>query len=277
MWRTGLVAGGINVMAACLLLAQGGASVRRIPVLGRVTVAGDSIRPVAGALVGTDSTAVLATTDSNGGFVLALPRPGKYELRVRKIGYTPLVRFVDVDDSLWLALALEPQASTLPSVTIAGKMVTYPARFAEVYQRASHENGVFLTREEIERRQPLDMRSLLEGIPTVMVNDRGITFRKCQQDLNGLKASTIQGSFGTTAPPKLETVTGKVQVYIDGARVTASADVDRTFGVDAVGEALRMVNWRNVQAIEIYSGVARIPAEFLNDACAVIAIWTKSY
>jgi hypothetical protein len=262
---------------ACLLVAQGPAPVRQVTVYGRVTVTADTARPVAGASVGVDSTIVLTTTDAGGRFVLTLPKAGRYDLRVRKIGYTQLVRPIDVGDSLRLLLELTPQPTSLPAVMIAGKMVTYPARSAEVYRRASHENVVFLTREEIERRQPADMRSLLEGIPTVMVNDRGITFRKCQQDLNGLKASAIQGSFATTEPAKAETITGKVQVYIDGTRVTASADADRAFGIDAVGEALRTVNWKDVQAIEIYSGVARIPAEFLNDACAVIAIWTRSY
>jgi hypothetical protein len=34
---------------------------------------------------------------------------------------------------------------------------------------------------------------------------------------------------------------------------------------------------RSIQAIEVCPGVGQIPAEFLADACAVIAIWTKSY
>ena len=60
----------------------------------------------------------------------------------------------------------------------------------------------------------------------------------------------------------------KVQVYIDGTRVTQSSSVT---------DALRLVTPRDIEAMEVYTGVARIPAEFLNDACAVIAIWTKSY
>ncbi|HVZ48856.1 MAG TPA: carboxypeptidase-like regulatory domain-containing protein [Gemmatimonadaceae bacterium] len=272
-----LAVGGVSIVFASAALAQGSVPARHVLVFGRVAVAGDTARPVSGASVGIDSMLVRTTTDPDGRFALTLPGPGRYDLRVRRIGYSQIVRSIDVADSLRVSLELAPQPPSLPAVMIAGKMVTYPARFAEVYRRASHENVVFLTREEIERRQPADMRSLLEGIPTVMVNDRGVTFRKCQKDLNGLKASAIQGAFATTEPARAETITGKVQVYIDGTRVTASADADRAFGIDAVGEALRMVNWKDVQAIEIYSGVSRIPAEFLNDACAVIAIWTKSY
>jgi hypothetical protein len=29
--------------------------------------------------------------------------------------------------------------------------------------------------------------------------------------------------------------------------------------------------------MEVYTGIARIPGEYLEDACAVIAIWTKAY
>jgi hypothetical protein len=41
--------------------------------------------------------------------------------------------------------------------------------------------------------------------------------------------------------------------------------------------ALRSVVPTSMQVIEVYTGVGQIPAEFLADACAVFAIWTKSY
>jgi hypothetical protein len=41
--------------------------------------------------------------------------------------------------------------------------------------------------------------------------------------------------------------------------------------------ALRSVVPTSMLAIEVCTGVGQIPAEFLADACAVIAIWTKSY
>jgi hypothetical protein len=61
-----------------------------------------------------------------------------------------------------------------------------------------------------------------------------------------------------------------VQVYIDGTRVTASNST-------SMAEALHLVVPRDIEAIEVYTSVARLPAEFLEDACAVIATWTKSY
>ena len=40
---------------------------------------------------------------------------------------------------------------------------------------------------------------------------------------------------------------------------------------------LAAVNPTSIQAIEVYRGASQLPAEFLDDACAVIAIWTKAY
>ena len=76
-----------------------------------------------------------------------------------------------------------------------------------------------------------------------------------------------------------------VQVYVDGVRMTRSgaAQVPSPNSGVVPGDeydvehALKIVPPTAIQAIEIYTGVAQIPADFLADACAVIAIWTKSY
>ena len=56
-----------------------------------------------------------------------------------------------------------------------------------------------------------------------------------------------------------------------------SADPFVPIDHDRVEWVLELVPPTAIQAIEVYRGVAQIPAEFLDDACAVIAIWTKSY
>lgn len=131
-------------------------------------------------------------------------------------------------------------------------MLKVPARFEDVYARAAHEHGTFFTRQDIDKLNPLDVGSLLDRVPSVYMSGNTPVFARCKGPLAG-------GSPGTST----------VQVYIDGTRVTASKST-------AVPEALRLVTPRDIEAIEVYSGVARLPAEFLEDACAVIAIWTKS-
>jgi hypothetical protein len=77
-------------------------------------------------------------------------------------------------------------------------------------------------------------------------------------------ASTVGGTVSTS----------KVQVYVDGIRVTALG-ADR--GSDPITSALRLVPMRDIEFMEVYRGTAQIPVEFVNDACAVIAIWTRAY
>jgi hypothetical protein len=153
------------------------------------------------------------------------------------------------------AVELHRHPHALTEVRIAGRMVKVPARFEDVYARAAHEHGTFFFRQDIDKLNPYDVGSLLNLVPTVYTNDRGVTFRRCTADLNGLSMSGRQRA-------------STIQVYVDGTRMTQS---------ESVKEALQLVTPREIEAMEVYTGVGRLPAEFLEDACAVIAIWTKSY
>lgn len=192
---------------------------------------------------------------------------GSYLLRARAIGYQPWIAHVDVQDSRGYEqnIALQRVPTALTEVRIEGRMVRVPARFEDVYRRGARGFGRFITREDIDRLNPLDVKSLLGTIPTIQVNDRGVTFQRCQSGISGISAGR-PGSWRPGQGPK-------VQIYIDGLRMTR----------DALGEegdiehVLRLVTPPAIQAIEVYTGVSRIPGEFMEDACAVIAIWTRSY
>ena len=64
---------------------------------------------------------------------------------------------------------------------------------------------------------------------------------------------------------------GRIQVYVNGVRVTGYGGGS---GEDAF-HALRDIRPSSVEIIEVYRGVARIPGEYLADACAVILVWTR--
>jgi outer membrane receptor for Fe3+-dicitrate len=202
--------------------------------------------------------------DGKGQFRFAGVAEGSYDIRVRSVGYKPWVAHVDLLDGRIYEqdIALERIATALTEVLIEGKMVRVPYRYEDVYRRGAQGLGKLITREEIERQNSPDTKSLLQQIPGVLVNDRGITFQRCQAGLSGL--SITPSRTGSTVSVQQ----AKVQVYIDGVLMTAREDAEH---------ALRIVPPISIQAIEVYTGVAQIPAEFLSDACAVIAIWTKAY
>jgi hypothetical protein len=104
------------------------------------------------------------------------------------------------------------------------------------YQRAARGWGKLFTRKDVEERSPSDLKSLLGTLPAVLINDRGVTFQRCQADLNNLSTALSGGQAGGTTPQPVR-----------------------------------------LELMEVYTGVARIPAEFLADSCAAIVIWTKAY
>lgn len=144
---------------------------------------------------------------------------------------------------------------TLPTIVVAGRTVSVPPRFGAAYKRAAAGRGYYFTREEIEATNPRDLEALMLRVPTVQINDRGVTFAKCQA---GLPSPDGPGQ------------SARVQVFVDDRRASLTDG-------DQVRQMLQSISPSSVQLMEVYTGVSRIPGEFVNDACAVIVIWTKSY
>ena len=241
------------LLASSLASTAGGQA-----VVGTIRSARDS-SPLFGAIVGVVD-GPFVKTDSSGRFRFGKVKAGKRELRVRRLGYEPFARFVEAagekpdEIDIWMT----PLPVRLTEVAVLGKRVTVPYRFEEVYRRAASGFGHLITLEDIERRRPFHVREMLNGIPGVQVDNYKVRFRRCGA------ANDVSFALEIT----------KVQVYVDGRRVTKFQNDETGTSVD---EALSHVNINDVQAIEVYVGVAEIPAEFSIDACAVVAVWTKRY
>lgn len=213
--------------------------------------------PIVGASVEIAQTSQRQLSDSSGRFVFASTAPGPHMLRVRHLGYLPAREsvFVSASDSVEEFVMLSRLPAQLREVLISGQQVVFPRFFEDAYKRAARGAGVYFTREYIDEWNINDYKSLFDRIPSVSANDRGVTFNRCQ---SGLEAAQ-----NPRARPK-------VQVYIDGHRMALDADDFR--GIYA---ALSSIKPRQVQLVEVYPNVSSIPAEFLEDACAVVVIWTR--
>lgn len=241
-------------------------------ISGRVTQVGDSSIALAGVDIEIVGTGMHRFTNSAGRFAYTDVPAGDYEIRVRLVGYRPAILHLEVvaGRSYRQDFAIAPIPQTLAEVRIDGKLVKVPIRYEEVYKRASRGFGKFFTREDIEQLHPYEVKSLLNLIPTVQANDRGVTFQRCQANMPS-PPGQITGGKSTAVRQSL----AKVQGYIDGVRMTTYGGNDSLTLVNQVTDVLRYIHPNDIQIMEVYTGVARIPAEFLNDACAVIAIWTK--
>jgi vitamin B12 transporter len=119
--------------------------------------------------------------------------------------------------------------------------------------------GTYFTREDIQRLKPTYMSDLVTRVPGLWVATSGRgTERQIYSNRNA-------GGLGRDCP---------AQIFVDGRLMNP-----RLGGVgEVVGMSLdEAVHPNDVEGIEIYRGLATVPAEFLTpDArCAVIAVWTR--
>lgn len=258
----------LGVWAICVAApsAEAQASTAGIELWGRVHIAGDTVG-LPGAdvrLVGSNS---VSTTNRAGLYRLRGVGSGRQTLEIRLLGYAPRTVQVDVQSAGTLRqdVPLTRLPNTLAEVVIEGRVRRVPVRFDDVYRRMSRANGKFFTREDIDELNPPDVEGILLRAPTIQLNAQGISFPKCSQG----------GAYALQPQAK---PTASVQIYVDGVRMTGRPQMGDAYAVAREQQqVLRTVVPSQIQAIEVYNGSSRIPAEYMDDACAVILIWTRSY
>lgn len=248
--------------AVCLLLAS---SLPAQTVRGRVVEAG-SDEPIAGARVealdgrGRPSGGRTLSAE-DGTFVLPLRAAGSYVLRARRLGY-PATTSQRLEVALRDTVVVDVRMSQEP-LLVDPVVVTAHSRAAEVralrdagfYDRQRAGFGRFMERPEIERHRHNRMVEILDRMPGTQRIGGTIVFRR--SSLTGTM-NRAQHNGPTHCMPKY---------YVDGAHITVQPPqgIDEVIGAD------------DVEAIELYSSAASIPARF-NDsesACGVVLIWTR--
>lgn len=198
------------------------------------------------ALVGSESNTV---TDSFGRFRLVNVPFGEVELRVRRLGYRPLLSTVVFSRgaSPDIELRISAVPDYLAPVEVREQRQVYDARLAGFRERSTKGVGHFVTRERLERLHSYRFTDVLREVP-------------------GVRMRTLRGG-GTTI--NLRGATCPPLVFVDGSPAAAGV-------VD-----LDMFDLATVDGIEIYSGMATIPAEFVTghglERCGVVAIWSRPY
>jgi hypothetical protein len=233
-------------VAAALLLA--GAPVTAQTISG-VLLDATTHEPIASgtlALLSDDSTIASVVADDSGSFTLRAPRGGSYQLRGERIGYntaiTPPLDLSD-GDTLRVEFRLSAQAVVLNPITVLGYSGRPAGPLGGFYERARRGlAGRFITREDIDARNPIRTTDMLMTMPGVRV----VPSRR-----GSGSAVLLRGC----AP----------RVYLDGMPIRLAG-----MTIDDLVQPL------DLEGIEVYSGPAEVPGEFaFGTSCGAIILWTR--
>lgn len=241
------------IRAAAVALAVGAASLgaqERAPASTGVvtgTVYDGSHQPIERVEVSVVNGTAVARTDTAGEFTLSGLVPGRARLRFRRLGFEPVVLAAEVPlgDTTDVDVTLTVVAQQLQGVIVqddAAKIV----QLAEFESRRRQGIGHFITRTQIERRQPIRLSDMVRQIPgALLVPDR-----------TGQATLYFASAPHPKCPP---------QYWVDGVMVTGYNIDDMLPG--------------DVEGIEFYSGPAGLPPQYNesrgNTICGLVLIWTR--
>jgi hypothetical protein len=188
-------------------------------------------------------------SDSLGVFRFANIPSGKRQLHFRRLGFSPKSIDADITEGTTLALAvvLEPYATEIEGMTVE-EATRRRQVLSDFYDRSSRGFGHFVTREQIEKRNPMNLSDMMRMIPGA----RLVPLRGGSQAT--LRFSRAQGA--RDCPP---------QYWVDGVKAW-NLNID-----DIVPQ--------DVEGIEVYSGASTVPPQFNTregtTICGVVLIWTR--
>lgn len=235
------------MLAAIPARAAAGQSVDAVGVISGIVRDSSGIA-VSAAQIAITETSRYAASDAHGRFRLSNVAGGPAILRVQRIGFQTFTMQVVVvgGRTTEVAAVLTPVARELAParVTASRKSGEYTGRFAEFNRRREAGFGYFITREQITQQDAAHFTDLLRRIPGIRI---AAGFGQSRIRIRGAKC-----------PP---------HVWIDG---TPASPIE--FNLDAILP-------QTVEGIEIYSGVASVPAELMagrfRGQCGVVAVWTR--
>ncbi len=278
------------LLSAVLLLLTAHANAQDVMRVVAGRVRDQKARKIAGAEILDAERRLLGTSDRDGWFSVRLPVEAP-SITFRRIGYLPaafaLPKGWGITDTV--TVLLTEAAQVLPDVEVEAK-AWKPVRYAgttkydDLFRRQRLGLGWYLSRADLDRRPAIQTLELLRGIP-------GVRLTIGPPGLEGGSNITITRCSGSSS---------KVNVYLDGVRMiggagqlapAAAAAVDRkispfdrstsgpVFGSGGtprdVIEKLNRIPPGDIEMIEVYRGAAQLPAEFHDDGCAAIAVWTR--
>jgi len=237
------------LVAPSLLGAQRGASRASGRLDGVVRdSSGARIRDASVAIEG--ESAPRSVSDDSGAFHIAGIAPGRTTVIARRFGFRPETLTVVVLDGrpTRADFVLRPAIVQLGAQEITADSAR-SFKMAAFNKRRARGIGVFLTREEIEKRHSGSTSDLLRYVPGVTISQR-------------MAGEPQPVRMQRSANPTNQ-ATCTVLLYVDGEPYPNGSVDDFAPG--------------SLEGIEVYRSASEIPAEFRtrDSMCGLIALWTR--
>jgi Carboxypeptidase regulatory-like domain len=236
------------VPRAALLMTLVSSAVAAQPRTGVIT---GSVKDQSGTLLSNvevvlPKTGATVHTDSLGRFVLSRLSPGMFDVSLRRLSYSPMMINLEVTegDTTDVEVTLNSAAEILPTVVVKGKEER-KRQLDGFEHRRKIGLGHFITRAQIESRNPLVLSEMVRGTPGAQLTPTNIMGRM-----------TLRFSRRADCPPAY---------FVDGQYLI-------NYNIDDMPV-------RDVEGVELYAGFAGLPQEFAKQmgiqACGAVIIWTR--
>ena len=203
----------------------------------------DGNQPLADVEVTLPALSRRTVTQPDGSFAFADLPSGALRMVLRRIGYQPVdtVQHISAAGIVTIELRMTTSAVVLDSIAVTADFERRRVRMAGFERRRQVGIGTYLDRTDLKAKERQSLKTLL--------GHYGIA------EAPPLRSRASSINRGCRAP----------QLIVDGVRRPSLKD-------------LREFQVQDLEAIEVYTGTARVPLEFeWGDAsCGVIVLWTRS-
>jgi outer membrane receptor protein involved in Fe transport len=207
--------GALSIIPAMSLSAQQ----RAAAIEGRVTEA-ENARPLSGALVTIEGTALRATTDARGAYRLAQIPPGPHVVLVRFLGYAParIPVTVPMSGSLTVDATLARSALKMADIVVT----------ADPTGRATGEQGTatVIERDAIDNQTATSLAGVLELVPGVPLSPPGLDGVE-QFALRSVPTGAL-ASLTTGGPTPGDLASLGTLIMLDGVPLSNNANLQTT-------------------------------------------------
>ncbi|HLV25532.1 MAG TPA: TonB family protein [Gemmatimonadales bacterium] len=218
------------------------------PVVVRGTVMDTLGRPIAGASVSVGGSHA-AYSDSRGRFMLNRVPVGPARLAVRRLGFRPWQGTVEIEAApvQEVRVSLRPTSISLETVVVrTTPREVFDSRLAGFEARRTSGGGSYIDRSQIES---LSSASLIDVL----------------RRMRGVRITTLGNTMMTRV--RIRNASCPPLVFVDGYPAHAG-EFD-----------LGMVEVSSLEGVEVYHGMAGIPAQFVSGqteaGCGVVALWSR--